>query len=133
MPTRARSSTPLFFSRISCASRIKVRSTSEADISCAFWWISTGRGACELINAASYARGKMRARPSLKPASMVVELHAGVAGPHKQRGQRAANRGEHQRKNHPKKENNRQARRSEQVVDAGLKMRVRRVSSESLQ
>src|SRR5271157_1823574 len=133
MPTSARSSTPLFFSRISCARRIKVRSTSEADMSCAFCWISTGRpGTREFINAASYACGKMRARPSLKPAPVVIKLHAGVARPREQRGQRAANRGEHHGENHSKKEGDRQPRRGEQVVDAGLNVRVGRVCSEPL-
>ena len=44
MPTSARFWTPLFFSTISCASRISVRSISEADMSCAFSRNFAGRG-----------------------------------------------------------------------------------------
>src|SRR6516164_1089409 len=37
IPTRPRASMPPFFSTISWARRTRVRSTSEADMSCAFW------------------------------------------------------------------------------------------------
>src|SRR5665811_1620162 len=67
-----------------------------------------------------------------KPAPIVIESPAGVSRPQKQRGQRTANRGKHHGKYHSKKEGERQPRRSEQVVDAGLKVRVRYVGSEPL-
>src|SRR5580698_3905155 len=56
MPTKPRSVAPLFFSMISCTSRTKVRSISDADINCAFSrrfaWRFEVRGD---MNAASYA------------------------------------------------------------------------------
>jgi hypothetical protein len=67
-----------------------------------------------------------------EPASMVDELHPGTAGPQKQRSQRAPYRGDYHGKNHSKKEGDHQARRCEQVVDTGLKVRVRSVASEPL-
>src|SRR5580698_1639847 len=135
MPTRARSSTPLFFSRISWASRIKVRSTSEADISCAFSRISTGRlspgrpGAREFINAASYACRKMRARVRRKPASMAKKLRASVVGLHEPRCQRSAQCGQHHDEDHPKKESERHSRRSQHVVNQRLKIRIGGIDS----
>src|SRR5208282_6124028 len=75
---------------------------------------------------------KDESKASLEPASIAVELHAGVARPQKQRGQSAASRGEHRGKNHSKKKGDRQAQRSEQIVDTGLKVRVRCVGSELL-
>src|SRR5882672_5293626 len=102
MPTKARSSIPLFFSTISCASRISVRSISEADISCAFSRISTGRlGTCELINAASYAGGCLRARWTLKRWPIAVAKEHGsdnAAGGRKQH--RQENRPRHEQRQH---------------------------------
>src|SRR5580698_5975712 len=133
MPTSARSSTPLFFSRISCASRIRVRSISDADMSCAFCWISTGRsGAREVINAASYACGKTRARPGREPAWIVAESGAGIGRTQKQGGQRAANRCQQYGENHAKKEGDGKPRWREEVVDTGLYVGVGRVESKRL-
>src|SRR5215469_1056940 len=64
MPTNPRSATPLLFSMISWASRTRVRSISEADMSCDFSCTLLWRAALGVINEASYApdvsRGKVR-------------------------------------------------------------------------
>src|SRR5271170_2504943 len=66
MPTKPRSVAPLFFSMISCTSRTKVRSISDADINCAFSrrfaWRFDVRGD---MNAASYACRAGRSKVSV--------------------------------------------------------------------
>src|SRR5712691_8665333 len=56
IPTKPRSAAPLFFSIISWTSRTRVRSISEADMSCAFSRRLDWRDeALAVMNAASYA------------------------------------------------------------------------------
>src|SRR5579862_6141699 len=71
MPTSPRLSAPLFFSTISWTRRTRVRSISEADISCDFSRSPGGRGDIfAVINAASYAGDLFRSKVVIRGSSL---------------------------------------------------------------